>query len=532
MSWSQNQSAEDLHDQLTILIGSAIRLLRGEAGVFVLANEAFDPQSSNEYTFYRLSESALPLLLRSVQEGVQPNSLRSLVVRPLPSALATQLVIDEELDELSSPEDLECCSLLLYDLKGPLGTLHFLRPMHKPSCFESEEEETIRETGIALHLFIAQLATSLRFALKARSLVKEQARFAAVFQYSAEGILTVDNALRIIDFNPAMEHLTGWRESEILGQFYFKVLRPKDRQGHDLGLQDSTILQAFAGQTVVNREMIISTRDNQPFSVLMTASCVRSEKGEPVNGILNVRDISRERQQEEQRSTFISVISHELQTPIAIIKGYASTLARPEANLDKHLRTRLQAIEEEADRLSKLVGNLLYASRIQANGLQMDVSPLDLKPLIEKVVRRLSMKNPGATVSIEIPDALPPAMADRERIEEVLQNLLDNAVKYSPQQRTLRITCYSTGEEVITSVSDSGMGISLREQEQIFNRFHRIGDPLSQATPGAGLGLYICRAIIEAHGGQIWVQSTLRQGSTFSFSLPREEKAQLPMVVF
>src|SRR5450631_4616680 len=99
MSWSQNQSAEDLHDQLTILIGSAIRLLRGEAGVFVLANEAFDPQSSNEYTFYRLSESALPLLLRSVQEGVQPNSLRSLVVRPLPSALATQLVIDEDLNE-------------------------------------------------------------------------------------------------------------------------------------------------------------------------------------------------------------------------------------------------------------------------------------------------------------------------------------------------------------------------------------------------------------------------------------------------
>jgi PAS domain S-box-containing protein len=520
---------------MTILIGSAIRLLRGEAGVFVISNEAFDPQSSSEYTLYRLSESILPLLLKSVQEGTQPNSLHPLVARPLAPALATQLMMDEDLDELHSPEGWECCSLLLFDLSGPLGTLHFLRPTHRRSCLEGETEEEgiIRETGITLHLFIAQLATSLRFALKARSLVKEQARFAAVFQYSAEGILTVDHALRIIDFNPAMEHLTGWRESEVLGQFYFQVLRPKDRQGNDLGLQDSAILQAFAGQTVVNREMIITARDNQRFAVLVTASCVRSEKGDPINGILNVRDITRERQQEEQRSTFVSVISHELQTPISIIKGYASTLARPEVRLDsKNLRSRLVAIEEEADRLNKLVGNLLYASRIQANGLQMDLSALDLGPLVERVVRRLKIKSPGVTVNIEVPDALPPVVADRDRIEEVLQNLLDNAVKYSPQQQTLTVSCYATGEEVITSVNDHGMGISLREQEQIFNRFHRIGDPLSQAMPGAGLGLYICRAIVEAHGGHIWVESTLREGSTFSFSLPREEKAQLPMVVF
>ncbi len=533
MSWSQNRNAEDLRDQLTILVGSAIRLLRGETGVFVIANEAFDPQSGDEYTLYRLSEATLSLLLRSTQEGAQPNSLHPLVARPLAPTLVTQLQMDEDVSELSSFQAMECCSLLLYDLIGPLGTLHFLRPAHRRSCLETEEDGAIRESGITLHLFIAQLATSLRFALKARSLLKEQARFAAVFQYSAAGILTVDTALRIIDFNPAMEHLTGWRESEVLGQFYFTVLRPKDRQGNDLGLQDSAILQAFAGRTIVNREMILSTRDNQPLSVLVTASCVRSEKGEPINGILNVRDITREQQQEEQRSTFISVISHELKTPIAIIKGYASTLARPDARLEaQSLRSRLIAIEEEADRLNKLVGNLLYASRIQANGLQMDISPLDLGPLIEKVVRRLKIKSPGITVHIDLPESLPPVMADAERIEEVLQNLLDNAVKYSPQQQTFRVSCYATGEEVITSVSDSGMGISLREQEQIFDRFHRIGDPLSQATPGAGLGLYICRAIVEAHGGHIWVESTLRKGSTFSFSLPREEKAQLPMVVF
>jgi len=423
-----------------------------------------------------------------------------------------------------------------------------LRAATRRSCFERYREsgsgnlgdlskdvegEEKRSGENALHLFVAQLSASLRFALRSQALVKEQRRLAAIFRNSTDGILTVDNALRIIDFNPAMERLTGWRESEVLGQFYVKVLRPKDRQGNDLGLQDSPILQAFAGQEVVNREMIISARDGQLFTVSITASCVRSLRGEPMNGILNVRDLTRERQQEEQRSTFISVISHELQTPIAIIKGYASTLARADARFNPTiLRTRLVAIEEEADRLNQLVGNLLYASRIQANGLQMDIAALDLEYLIYSVVRRLRTRSPEVDISMIFAEPLPMVMADRERIEEVLQNLLDNAIKYSPGHPQIVIACNVTSEEVIVSVKDNGMGIALREQEQIFDRFHRVGDPLAQTTAGAGLGLYICKAIVEAHGGRMWVESTLRHGSTFFFSLPREEKAQLPMVVF
>jgi len=252
-----------------------------------------------------------------------------------------------------------------------------------------------------------------------------------------------------------------------------------------------------------------------------------------MSGIFNVRDITRERDQEEQRSTFISVISHELQTPIAIIKGYASTLARTDALLDAEvLRSRLLAVEEEADRLNKLVSNLLYASRIQAGGLQMDIAPLDLPRLIERMVRRLQVSNPGVNVQLNLPPNLPTVMADRDRIEEVLQNLLDNAFKYSPNHPAIIVACRATGDEVIVSVSDAGMGISLREQEQIFERFHRAGNDVAHSTQGAGLGLYISRAIVEAHGGHIWVESTLHQGSTFFFSLPRVEKAQLPMVVF
>src|SRR5579885_2745221 len=524
MSWFQGRQGGDALDQLTILVGSAIRLLHGDSGVFVVSNEAFDPQSSSEYTLYRLNELALPVLLSCAQEGMQPSSQRPLVAERITPELALRLGIEPDKAE---QQEIERCSLMVNDAAGPIGVLHFLRPARRNECLAFDSDEK------TLRLFIAQLATGLRFALKSQSLVKEQSRLAAIFQHSAEGILTVDNALRIIDFNPAMERLTGWRESEVLGRFYFEVLRPKDRQGSDPGLQNSPILQVFAGQEVINREMVIVARDGQRIEVSVTASCIRSPWGEPMNGILNVRDLTREREQEEQRSTFISVISHELQTPIAIIKGYASTLARSDAVLDPQaLRTRLKAVEEEADRLNKLVGNLLYASRIQAGGLQMDITPLDLAPLIERAAERLRVKHPEATITLDLPAHLPPVMADRERIEEVLQNLLDNAIKYSPGKAYITVTCRAMADEVIVSISDQEIGIPLREQAGIFDRFQRAGNSKASAIQGAGLGLYICRAIVEAHGGRIWVESTLHSGSTFSFSLLREEKAQLPMVVF
>ncbi len=535
MSWPQTQQSEDLYDQITILVGSAIRLLSGDAGVFVVSNNAFDPQSNTEYTLYRFNESVLMPLLCYISESKQPDSSNQLVVNTVPSALVKQLgVCDEDtalagdVKETGEQPALELCSLRISDQAGLLGVLHYLRPLGASSCFEQSSE-----SEGALSLFIAHFAAGLRSALKWQSLLKEQRRLAAIFQQSAEGILTVDTALRIIDFNPAMERLTGWRENEVLGRFYYEVLRPKDRLGNELGIQDSLILQAFAGQTVVNREIVISARDGQLFDVCVAASCVRSSKGEPTSGILTVRDITLERQQEEQRSTFISVISHELQTPIAIIKGYASTLARADATFDKEtLKNRLRAVEEEADRLNKLVGNLLYASRIQAGGLQMELMPLDLSNLIQKLTRRLQVKSPGVTVKVDLPSNLPTVTADRDRIEEVLENLLDNAVKYSPDKPVVTVACHATGDEVIVSVSDAGMGISLREQEQIFDRFYRVGNTGSTSLQGAGLGLYICRAIVEAHGGRIWVESALHQGSTFLFSLPRLEKAHLPMVVF
>src|SRR3989442_14763526 len=130
----------------------------------------------------------------------------------------------------------------------------------------------------------------------------------------------------------------------------------------------------------------------------------------------------------------------------------------------------------------------------------MEIARLDLATFVQKVAHHLPVKSPGVTVMVNLPPNLPTVMADRDRIEEVLENLLDNAVKYSPDKAIVTVSCRVTGDEVIVSVSDTGMGISLREQEQIFERFFRVGNGKTSSLQGAGLGLYICRAIVEAHG--------------------------------
>src|SRR6516164_488879 len=191
MSWSQTQQSEDLYDQITILVGSAIRILSGDAGVFVVSNEAFDPQSNTEYALYRLSEPAAMLLISHVRDDKQPSSLCPLVKETLPPSQVTQMgMCDEEAWDEESIEDaheakerpvLERCSLFVKDQAGSLGVLHYLRPVGVRSCFEQSGE-----SEGALRLFIAHFAAGLRSALNWQSLIKEQRRLAAIFHHSAE----------------------------------------------------------------------------------------------------------------------------------------------------------------------------------------------------------------------------------------------------------------------------------------------------------------------------------------------------------
>jgi len=214
-------------------------------------------------------------------------------------------------------------------------------------------------------------------------------------------------------------------------------------------------------------------------------------------------------------------ISHELKTPVALIKGYASTLRRDDVHWDQETtRESLAIIEEESDRLHRLIDNLLEASRIQAGTLRLELGDVFIPNLAAKTVERFQIQTTSHKLELSFPAGFPPVLADEERLQEVLYNLISNAIKYSPNGGTIRVSGKVQGDHVQVSVSDQGQGIPSDKQSRLFEPFYRIDSSLGRRTQGVGLGLFLCKAIVEGHGGRIWVESIPGKGSTFRFTLP------------
>jgi signal transduction histidine kinase len=258
-----------------------------------------------------------------------------------------------------------------------------------------------------------------------------------------------------------------------------------------------------------------------PLPVGITYAPLLSENGQLVNIIATLRDISRFREAEEMKSTFISIISHELKTPVALIKGYVSTLRREDASWERAIvDDSLQVIEEEADRLTGLIENLLDASRLQAGGLALNRADVNLPDLTRRIAQRFQTQTSQHKLVIDFPPDFPIILADENRLGQVLSNLVNNAIKYSPEGE-IRLSGQVRPETVVMCVSDQGPGIAPGDIPHVFDRFYRAPD-MARQTKGAGLGLFLTRAIVEAHGGRIWVDTESGKGARICFSLPRQ----------
>jgi len=395
----------------------------------------------------------------------------------------------------------------------PMGLILVFR------AFSGRATENDRQV---LQSFADQAAIAVQNARLYAAAEGEKQRLSTLLDNSADGIMILDADLNITRFNRALSQMTGWRAEDTIGRQYDDIIR-WERTKTDADLQRA-LDNDWEPNSTLYVEGELERLDGLTTSVGITYALLKKEDGSALNIIANVRDITNFRRAEEMKNTFISIISHELKTPVSLIKGYAGTLRREDAKWDqRHYQEALAVIEEEADRLTELIENLLAASKLQAQGMRLNMADIDLVRLIERAVERYQTQTTIHTIETSVQDNFPILQGDETRLRQVLDNLLSNAVKYSPKGGKIMVNAEYDAEWVRVSVKDSGIGLRQDQLDKVFDRFYRVDDKLTSETQGTGLGLYLVRAVVEAHGGRIWAESHVNEGATFIVALPNIE---------
>lgn len=375
-----------------------------------------------------------------------------------------------------------------------------------------------------LQSFANQAAIAVRNAQLYTQVNQERQRLNALLDSAPDGILILWSNHLIERANPALAHVLGLPVKDLINRDHDEVIRwAAIKEGMTLTSAEASGWPLTPHATLyVEGDLVRSS--GLPLPVGITYAPLISPEGNLLNIIATIRDITRFREAEELKGTFISVITHELKTPVALIKGYVSTLRREDATWERSIvEDSLEVIEEEADRLTELIDNLLDASRLQMGVLALNYSDVNMDMLIRRIAGRFQTQTEMHQIVVDMPADFPVIMGDEHRLAQVLSNLLANAIKYSPKGGEISIRGSVHLHQVIICVSDQGPGIASNDLPHIFDRFYRSSDA-AKTTKGAGLGLYLTRAIVEAHGGRIWVDPSPDSGAKICFSLLRDEK--------
>jgi PAS domain S-box-containing protein len=356
-----------------------------------------------------------------------------------------------------------------------------------------------------------------------RAAENERAQLRDIVGHSSDGIYTVGPDRTVKSWNAAMVALTGYEQEEAVGQKCFNLLRARDGDGVDMCAADCPILAAAASGHEEVREASVLNKEGLARWIRYAHAPIIGSSEEMDTDVVVVRDVTRERQTDELKNDFVASVSHELRTPLTPIKGFLMTLLREDRDFAQDRRReyyRLMLLQSQ--RLERLIEDLLEVTRLEAGAGLVDATAIDAVDLVRQVVDRFTSEDPDRTVRVVAPDHAVYCRGDWMRVDQVLGNLLSNALRYAPPHEPVEVRLVPQGREVVFEVRDWGPGIPIDEQSRIFERFHRVGHYMTREPGGAGLGLYLAKRLVEAMGGRIWVSSRLGHGSVFSFALPVE----------
>jgi PAS domain S-box-containing protein len=365
---------------------------------------------------------------------------------------------------------------------------------------------------------------------RGRALFESEERQRLILETAGEAFVSMDAEGSITGWNASAEEMFGWRREEAIGrQLVDTIVPPSLREAHSRGLH--TFLRTGEGP-VLNKTVELSAlrRDGSEFPVELTISPLRVGGEYVFNSF--IRDIT-ERQQaqreaERLKDEFFALVSHELRTPLTSIIGYLELVKEDaEGKLDEEELNHLGIMERNTDRLLRLVGDILLVAQVQAGTFTVTKEPSDLATVVAHSVEAATPVAESKGIALNLhSEPVPPVEGDPDRLSQLLDNLISNALKFTPAGERIDVSCQSSDGVVVLEVVNTGSYLSPEEQDQLFERFFRASEAVDQAIVGVGLGLAICKAIAEAHGGAISVRSVEDVATTFTVRLPASESAK------
>lgn len=454
--------------------------------------------------------------------AIDPQEPRSVALRAIRSGRVIQ-VSDTEHDPtftLSRPRARvegyrSLVAVPLNTQHAPPSALLVYHP--EPHIFSEREIELL--TTFANHAAMA-IENAALFARSDMQLQEQTRRLEALIQSLQNGLILEDLKGRVLYANRRIAELAAVDQEAIQGTPVPDLLARILERSPDQDLAEAAIETALNGQDGRIAEILLEEQ-GQARDLRLQIFGVTDRRGMHLGRGWIFQDITQLRELDRMKTSLISTVSHELRTPLAAIKGYVTTLLAEDVHWDIQSQHEfLEIISREADRLSNMVNNLLDMSRIEAGNLVVSKERCDLRELVIRAAEQV-LPAPGPAFEVRIPANLPPIPADPERIELVLRNLIENAVKYAGENSPISVRADIEGSQVVVRVEDEGPGIPQEHRERIFDRFYRAESGIRQNVTGAGLGLAISRGFVRAHGGEIWLEPRSR-GTCFAFSLPLE----------
>lgn len=369
----------------------------------------------------------------------------------------------------------------------------------------------------------------LRRALHYQQLLETSAHLGQVFASMPNGLVLMDQQGRVLRYNPAWLTIWGLPPDSMRDPFYIPLdlvplLLPRLRDPLAL-----TELCAEGQRSPAEVQSLLVRLTNPHQELMLLSAPTRDSFGSLTGRLWIVSDVTREREADRLKSEFLSIVSHELRTPLTSIMGYTELLLARDFTPGEQ-REFIKTVYDEANHLYQIVEDLLGVTRLEAGNVRLDRWAVSLRQIISDLTAHLNNQISGKhTMLIDIPPHLPPVYADRDKVRQVLLNLITNAVKYSPNGGEIRLIVtdhpdlppdHPKGQFVRIAISDQGIGIAPEDLPRIWERFYRVDNGNTRRIGGTGLGLSIAKALVELHGGRIWAESKLNKGSTFYFTLP------------